>query len=117
MSADSNIRSATSILTELRDGHVITELSGALHDAIAAVLEHNKSAEVLLRITISPFNETKLVEPAITMTAVVDRKLPKEVPPATLFFPDEGGNPQRSPVRQKQMPFTVAPSTSNESGA
>lgn len=111
--SDSNIRSATSILTELRDGMVITELSGAIHDALAAVKEQGKAAEVLLRIKIAPFTETKLVEPAITMTAEVERKLPKEVPPSTLFFIGDDGNPQRNPARQKTMPFEVASSNNS----
>jgi hypothetical protein len=103
-----NIRSATSILTELRDGHVITELSGAIHDALAAVKEHNKAAEVILHIRIAPFSKTQLVEPAITMTAEVEKKLPKEVPPSTIFFLSEDGNPQRNPERQQSMTFGVA---------
>jgi hypothetical protein len=41
----SNIRSATSILTELRDGQVITELSGAIHDALAAVPTNTGTGE------------------------------------------------------------------------
>lgn len=111
-----NIRSATVILTELRDGQVITELSGAIHDALAAVKEHNKPAEVVLRVKIAPFNETKLVEPAITMTAEVEKKLPKEVPPSTIFFLNDDGNPQRNPARQDKLPFTVAAQPSNNGG-
>lgn len=109
---EGNIRSATSILVELRDGQVITEMSGAIHDALAAVKEHGKEAEVVLRIKVKPFTNQNLAEPAITMTAEVEKKLPKEVPPATLFFLGEDGNPQRNPARQQQMPFGVAPSAS-----
>lgn len=104
-----NIRSATSILTELRDGQVITEMSGAIHDALAAVKEHGKEAEVILRVKIKPFTNQNLVDPAITMTAEVEKKLPKEIPPSTLFFIADDGNPQRNPVRQQQMAFGVAP--------
>lgn len=103
-----NIRSATNILTELRDGQVITELSGAIHDALSAVKEHNKGAKVILTIEIKPFNEAKLVEPAITMTAEVSKTLPKEVPPSTIFFINDDGNPSRNPVRQDKLPFGVA---------
>lgn len=37
-----NIRSAMTILPELRAGQAITELSAAIHDAVAAVREHNR---------------------------------------------------------------------------
>lgn len=106
---EGNIRSATSILTELRDGQVITEMSGAIHDALAAVKEHGKEAEVVLRVKIKPFTNQNLVDPAITMIAEVERKLPKEIPPSTLFFIGEDGNPQRNPVRQEALAFGVAP--------
>lgn len=106
--SEGNIRSATSILTELRDGQVITELSGAIHDALMAVKEHNKPAEVVLRLSIKPFTNTSLVEPAITLTAEVEKKLPKDVPPSTLFFIGDDGNPSRNPTRQDKLPFTVA---------
>jgi hypothetical protein len=106
---DTNIRSALSILAELREGQVVTEMSGAIHDALAAVHEHGKDAVVIVRIKIKPFTKQNLAEPAITMTVEVEKKLPKEVPPSTLFFIGEDGNPQRSPVRQREMPFSVAP--------
>lgn len=99
-----SIRSAMTILPELREGQVITQLSAAIHDALAAVKEHNKGAEVVLRIRIDPFKATaKLVEPAVTITADVDSKLPKEVPPSTLFFISDDGNPERNPQRQQTM--------------
>lgn len=114
--SESNIRSATSILTELRDGTVITEMSAAIHDALAAVREHNKPATVSLTVTIAPFTNAKLVEPAITMTALVEKKLPKETPPSTLFFLGDDGNPQRNPQRQERLAFSVAPTTSTANG-
>lgn len=113
---ENTIRSATSILTELRDGQVITELSTAIHDALAAVKTHNKGAEVTLRIKIAPFSANKLVEPAITMNAEVETKLPKEVPPSTIFFITDEGNATRTPVKQEKLPFgvqSIEPSASN----
>lgn len=104
------IRSAMVILPELRDGQVVTELSGAIHDALAAVRQHNKAAEVILRVKIEPATEQRLVEAPIAMTATIETKLPKEVPPGTIFFVDESGNPTRQMQRQQQMPFGVAPS-------
>lgn len=107
------IRSAMTILPELRDGQVVTELSGAIHDAIAAVRQHNKAATVSLTIKIEPATNQQLVEAPLAMTAAIETKLPKEVPPGTIFFVDDGGNPTRQPQRQQAMPFGVAPSSSN----
>ncbi len=83
-------------------------MSAAVHDALAAVREYDKPAEVVLRLKITPFTKQNLVDPAITIVAEVERKLPKEVPASTLFFIGEDGNPQRTPVRQHEMPFGVA---------
>jgi hypothetical protein len=108
-----NIRSATSILTELRDGQVIAELSVAIHEALAAVKEHNKAGEVYLTIKIAPLNANKLVEPAIMMIAEVDKKLPKQPPPSTIFFINDDGNATRTPVKQEKLAFGVAAPSSN----
>jgi hypothetical protein len=106
----SNIRSAMTILPELRAGQVITELSAAVHDAIAAVSEHNKDAVVTLKITVAPSSKEKLKEPVIIMRAEVESKLPKEVPDATIFFVDDEGNPTRNANArpQQDLGFTVA---------
>ena len=90
------IRSAMVILPELRDGQVVTELSGAIHDALAAVRQHNKAAEVILRVKIEPATEQRLVEAPIAMTATIETKLPKEVPP--------GDHLLRRRVRQPHPP-------------
>lgn len=104
-----NIRSAMTILPELRAGQAITELSAAIHDAVAAVREHNKAAVVTLKVTIAPSSEERLVEPVIVMRAEVDTKLPKEVPDSTIFFVDAEGNPTRHTERkQPELGFTVA---------
>lgn len=112
---ETNIRSATAILIELREGQVVTELSGAIHDALAAVREHNKAADVVLHINIKPLTDTRISDPAITMTARVETKLPKEVPPATIFFVNDDGNPTRTAERPRQQSFAVAASGSQQS--
>lgn len=102
MSTTGNIRSVMTILPELRSGQVITELSAAIHDALAAVSEHNKDATVILKVTISPTTKERLKEPVVTMRAEVESKLPKEVPDSTIFFMDGEGNPTRHAPRPEQ---------------
>jgi len=99
----SNIRPAQATLNELRDGTVMNELAVAIHDAMAAVGEHNKAATVNLSITIRPLG-TKGVSGAFEMLADVSTKLPKAEPPSTLFFKDADGNPSRQQDRQRDLP-------------
>jgi hypothetical protein len=109
MNDKGNIRSATAILTELRSGAVITELSDAIHDALAAVKEHGKAGEVILRLKIVPQGDQNNVEPVVSISAEVEKRLPKPAAPATIFFVDAGGNATRQPQeRQRDIGFTVA---------
>lgn len=110
--AGGNIRSVMTILPELRAGQLITELSAAIHDAVAAVTQHNKSATVLLKVTIAPSEKNdRLVEPVLIVTGEVESKLPKEVPQATVFFVDADGNPSRqAEKRQPDLGFSIASS-------
>lgn len=107
---EGNIRSAMTILPELRAGQVITELSAAIHNAVAAVKQHNKAATVSLKITIAPSEKNdRLVEPVLIVTGEVESKLPKEVPQATVFFVDADGNPSReAEKRQPDLGFSIA---------
>jgi hypothetical protein len=99
--AAGNIRSAINIIAELRGGQVVTEMSAAIHDAVAAVREHNKKATVTLTLVIAPASNQQLREPAITIVPEVDAKLPEAPGDATLFFVDSDGNPSRN-IEKKQ---------------
>lgn len=103
-----NIRSVMTILPEIRAGQIITELSAAIHDAVAAVREHHKAATVTLKVTIAPSSNERLVEPVLVISAEVDTKLPKEVPQATVFFVDGDGNPTRTAEKQPDLGFSIA---------
>jgi hypothetical protein len=114
--ASMNIRSIMSILPELRQGQTITEISAALHDALASVAEHKKDAKVTVTFTVSPTSKAHLKEAAIFIRADVDSKLP-EVTEETLFFVDGDGNPTRNaPEAQQQDIFRVAPSAAPNAG-
>lgn len=114
----SKMRSAMSILPELREGRAMVELSEHIHLAIAAVREHGKAAKVTLEITIAPLrgDAEKLVEAPLTFTAEAYSKLPEPDPEKTLMFVDNDGNPTRNPAeRQKDLGLTVAGSDTSKS--
>lgn len=105
----SSIRSVMTILPELRAGQTVTEISAAIHDAIAAVKQHNKAAEVIVRFAVAPMTNQQLADPAVSLAVTVDTKLPKPVPDSTLFFVDDGGNLTRQPPeRQGGLSFSIA---------
>jgi hypothetical protein len=113
----SSVRSATSILTEIRDGHAVVELGDEIHRAIAAVKEHGKPAKVTLELTISPLRNgaEKLIEAPLAFTAEISSKLPQPDPEKTLFFVDAEGNATRNPSeRQQDLGLRVAGSESKK---
>lgn len=116
----SNIRSATSILTEIREGRAVVELGDEIHNAIAAVREHGKPAKVTLELTIAPLRNgaEKLVEAPLAFTAEISSKLPTPDPEKTLFFVDGEGNATRNPSeRQQDLGLRVAGSDTSKKTA
>jgi hypothetical protein len=103
----SGIRSFTAVLAELRDGQVIVEASKALHDALAAVQEHNRPAKVTLTLEVRQLG-TKGVSDAVEVVAEIASKLPKADPASTLFFITEDGNASRTQDRQRDLALTIA---------
>lgn len=118
MAENTPIRSIMVILPELRQGNVIQEMSAGLHEAIAAVKSLGKPAEVTLTIKVARFNkDQQVVDPPITIVATVDTKLPKQEPPASLYFIDADGNPTQQPDRQRDLAFTVAGGSSSQANS
>lgn len=114
----STIRSATSILTEIREGRAVIELGAEIHRAISAVKDHGKPAKVTLEITIAPLRNgaEKLVEAPLSFTAEVSSKLPQPDAEKTLFFVDGEGNATRNPgERQQGLTLSVAGSAEKKS--
>lgn len=108
----SEIRSALSILPEIRKGFAVGELSQAIHNATAAVKEHGKPAVIRLEITIQPFKgkqSMSLIQPPVVITAETTSKLPKADAEATLFFLDDNDNLSTSMRREEQLGLQVAP--------
>lgn len=102
------IRSAQSILIEIRRGALMEELSAALHEAACAVKDYGKAATVSVQITIKP--QTKnMADPIVAVEAEVSTKLPKPDVEATIFGLDEDTNLTRNLSRQQDdLPFSIA---------
>ena len=98
-----NIRPAVATLNDLQGGHLMNRLGEAIHEAMGAVQEHNKPATITLTIEVKPYGE-RGVSDAVTFHADVATKLPKQSPPATLFFRDADGNPSRRRTDQEDLP-------------
>lgn len=106
-----NIKSATAIIAEIRDGRAVLELSNEIHEAVRAVLQHGKPASVTLELKIAPLRKgaENLTEAPLVFTAEVSSKLPKPDPELTLFYVDDDENPSRMPgSRQTPLGLTVA---------
>lgn len=110
----SNTRSATAILTEIRDGRLIVELSEHIKTAVAAVGEIGKPATVTIALTIGSLRKgaENLVEAPLLVSGEVTSKLPKYDPEQTLFFLGKDGNLTQSPSdRQPALGLSVAAKT------
>ena len=116
----SNVRSATAIIADLREGQVVVELSEKIKTAIAAVKELGKPAVVRLDITIAPLRSgtENLIEAPLVFVGDVTLKLPKATPDATVFFVDQDGNPTRNPSeRQQALGLSIATPATNNTAA
>lgn len=107
----SNARSATAIIAEVRNGHLVVEASEAIKTAIAAVGEHGKKAVVTIDLTIMPPHKgaEHLIDAPILITGEVTTKLPKADPEPSLFFVGKDGNATQNPSpRDGGLQFGVA---------
>lgn len=111
-----SIRPFLDTLRELRGGQTLDELAVKLHEAVAAVQEHGKAAELKLILTIKPFSTRGLAEAPILVEDEIALKLPKGEREFTVFFATPEGNLSRHQQRQPDLPgVTVA--VDNQKGA
>ncbi len=76
-----------------------------IHDAMEAVRTHQKGAKVTITLTIDPFktkSNAPLIDEPVVIACDVATKLPKAAAPEQLFFPDEDGNPSRTPAHRQR---------------
>jgi hypothetical protein len=87
-------------LQEQRQGGLHGEVSDALADLVAAVMEHDKAGSLTLTVKVKPAGDN-----AVFVTDEVKSKPPEGERPAALFFTDPRGNLSRRDPRQPELPL------------
>lgn len=90
----------TDVLSQIRRGLVVTELTQELAALCEAVIDTGKPGELVLKIKIKP---PKGDSCQVTLQPTVSAKLPKADMPDGIFFVGEGGDLLRNDPDQKEM--------------
>lgn len=99
------IRPFAAVLQELRRGIAHEELSEALADVVAGVIEHEKDGTLTLQIKVKAQGDGEAVKLIDKITTSVPRAESKP----TVFFADEHGNVSRRNPRQAELPLREVP--------
>lgn len=102
-----HIKEFASFLVEHRNGATHDEISQQFHDLIAAVAQHGKKGELVIRWVVEPSKQTEGSPMAIAASTSV--KAPREEPRKALFFLDDDGNPVRDNPNQLTFELRDAP--------
>lgn len=97
------VRPFADFLTEQRGGVLHAELTDALNELVAAVNEHHKGGELVLRIKVKP--ATKSSYGAVAVADDVTIKKPAGERAEALFFVDRDSNLTRENPQQPRLPL------------
>lgn len=89
-------------LQEQRNGVLHAELSEALAEVSAAVLQHNKPGKLGLAITVKPAGNAQFT---VFVSDEVKVTVPQPDKPTSMFFADDDGNLSRRDPRQAELPL------------
>lgn len=89
------------ILRDIRAGQVADQAATGMQELVAAVREHGKKGELVLKIVVEPMKGN---EDALAVSGDVTSKIPKAAPKAAIFFADDDGNLLRDDPRQIALP-------------
>lgn len=103
---DRQVRPFAAFLQEQRGGLTHSELSDALAEVTAAVLETGKAGSVTVTLKIKPAGKGDAS--MVFVTDTVATKVPRADRAETLFFADSAGNLARKDPRQTELPLRVA---------
>lgn len=92
-------------LTQLGDGSVLQELSETLQEVSAAVTALHQKGEIILRLKLKPS-----AGGTISVSADVDRKIPRHGNPESLFYPTASGLSRNNPAQQ-ELQLRAIPAT------
>lgn len=85
------------ILRDLGRGDTLNDLTDNLAELTAAVVEHEKSGELSLKLKLKPNGGTVIV------TAEIKTTIPRPTRGSTLFFATSGGDLTRNDPRQEEF--------------
>ena len=94
-----------SFLTEHRQAGLHNELTEALSEVAAAVLEHGKAGSIAVKLTIEPVEDD---DRAVTVKDQWTHKVPKATPKPSRFFATTEGQLSRRDPRQPELPLREA---------
>ncbi len=91
------------LLTELREGETVRELSEGLTDLVQAVRQQNKQGTISLKITVQPTGKAGGI--ALIITDDIQVKAPKAERSETLVFSSDSYQLSLNNPNQKDLPF------------
>lgn len=86
----------------INGGAVVAELDASLTQSVAALFDHGGKAEIALKLKLT---RIKNMDTAVTLTAEVTKKLPKEEPASKAFFVTPTCGLSDQPQEQKSLPL------------
>lgn len=92
-------------LTEHRKGSLHSELSEALAEVAAAVIEHGKAGTISLSLKLTANKDGQSVE----ITDALKKSVPQASRGASMFFVDHVGNVSRNNPMQDELPLRAVP--------
>ena len=107
MADDKQVRPFADWLMEQRQGLLHAELTDALNELVAAVNEHSKGGELVLRVKVKP--ATKSSHGAVAVADDVMLKKPVGDRAEALFFVDKHSNLTRENPLQPRLPLREVP--------
>ena len=109
-----HVRPFAEFLHEQRGGAAAVEVSERFNELVAAVMEHGKGGELILKIAVKPAG--KGAGNVVTVTDTCTTKLPEADRPTAIFFADDDGNLSRSNPNQPELPLRAVadPETHDE---
>jgi hypothetical protein len=95
------VRPFAAILNDIRGGDVADQAAELMQELVAAVREHGKKGELVLKIAVEPMKGNP---DALSVSGDVTSKPPRPTPVAAIFFADTDGNLLRDDPRQIALP-------------
>lgn len=101
---DRQVKPFAAFLQETARGKTHTELSQALHDLVAKVIETGKKGTLTYVVTVQPLDKDGA---AMTISDEIKLKLPEHDRGTHIAFVDKNGNLQRTNPDEPELPLVV----------